>query len=397
MIENEEAGSPAEESQEGENQNANPKSASQVPRIPIGAGLDIDVVREQLENFGRVVIVKEAGIYVPDRSVSLLTRALRVPRVPRTSGPTHFTIPRHIDRCGTLLASTEQWDPINWRTRAARPSGSQALLLAKPILRHLPESGKFTWTQLEECLCGIGVNGVYEPLAMAIIPQGDSKSPRQELFSPAGGGKVRNRLVDTVASVFKRGSSEAAPVVTEETKARWNEKAAALPLTKPYIIVSPFGTPTEGVHDWAVERCAEVLRHALEWRGVESVIVCTSADKGKAERLRIISGSNVSHIVCDLATDEVHAAIANSKGCLATPGSILVASYQLGVPTVCIAGPASEESADSGAHLTIRAQGQEPKNIAQVIGVEEHGCLEGLDAGPVARALSKVLAVQAQQ
>jgi hypothetical protein len=382
------------------------KTPVPVPRIPVGNSIEIDLVREQLENHGRVIIVREKGIYVPDRSVSLLTRALRVPRVPRTNGPTHYSIPRHVDRCGSLLASTVDFDPINWRTRGAQCLGSQALLLAKPILRYLPESGQMDWENIEETLRSNGVNGVYEPLAMALIPAGESKTPRAELYSPIASEssqKGRSRLLDMATSVFKREradqgatTSKELPQVTEEAKTKLTEKLTTLGIQGPYIIVNPFGLSSEGVHDWAVERCAEVLRHAHEWRAVQALIVCRPEDQGKAERLRIISGSNVACIASDLNTEELNAAIAGARAVLSTPGSILVTAIQMGTGTVCISGPTTGALGTEGAvpHLVIRTTGNEPKLAAEVIGLTDHGCLEGLDAGPVARALSKVLVHQ---
>ena len=372
------------------------RSAS-VPRIPVMDGIEIDLIREQLENHGRVVITREKGIFVPDRTVSLLTRALRVPRVPRSNGPTHFSIPRHVDRSGLLLASTADWDPINWRTRGARPQGARAILLSKPALRYMPESGVISWAQIEETLRGNGVNGVYEPLAVAIMPQGDAKAIRPELYSiHATGGSRKKSLVDMATSVFKRGSTAAADsskeslTVSEAAKGRWAETLKSFKLNRPYIVVSPFGNPADGMHDWAVERCAEVLRHALEWRGVESIIVCTPENKGKAERLRIISGQNVAHIALGLEGEDLHAALAEARAVLATPGQLILAAQHLGTGTVCLAGPSTGAEGNLP-HLVIHATGPEAKQAAEALGVEEHGCLEGLDAGPVARALSKVV------
>lgn len=378
----------------GEEQGQQSRSASLVPRIPITSSLEIDLIREQLENHGRVVITKDKGVHVPDRSVSLMTRALRVPRVPRSSGPTHFTIPRHVDRSGAALECTTHWDPVNWRTRAAKPQGTQAILLAKPVLRHLPEKGQMDWEQIEECLAGTGCNGVYEPLAVAVVPSGQAHAPRPELYSmsESGSSGKRSRFVDTVASVFKREKGDKHATVSEDARNRWAERLSQLGLTKPYIIAAPFALPEEGVHDWALERCAEVLRHALEWRGVETIIPCASSERGKAERLRIIAGNNVSHIICDVPGDELAAAVAGARAVLATPGNAIHNALQLGTASVCIMGPqGSASSAGTEPHLLVRASGDESRKVSESFGTTEHGCLEGLEAGPVARALSKVL------
>jgi hypothetical protein len=300
-----------------------------------------------------------------------------------------------VDRSGNLLASTTNWDPINWRTRGASPQGARAILLAKPALRYLPENGVLNWTQIEESLCINGVNGVYEPLAVAIMPQGEARAIRTDLYSLNASTGRKKSLVDMATSVFKRGSAAANEgakenlAVSDEARARWSESLKKLNGGRPYVVVSPFGNPVDGMHDWAVERCAEVLRHAQEWRGVDAVIICTPESKGKAERLRIISGQNVAHIAFGLEGEDLNAALAGAKAVMATPGQMILTAQQLGTATVCLAGPGSFEG--TLPHLVVHAAGPEAKAAGEALGVEEHGCLEGLDAGPVARAVSKVL------
>ncbi len=389
-------------SDSSENEGKNPGQRPHItPRMVVQDTINIDWIREQLENHGRTLLLRSEGVFVPERSISLLVRALRVPRVPRSNGPTHFSIPRHVDRSGTLLPVTEQWDSVNWRTRATKPLNTHAILLARAALRILPEEGLLKWEDIETHLKSAGANGVYEPLSVAMVPQGDVNLPKLALAGQTAhkesGGKKGSRLLDMAASVFRGASKGAAtPLTSEEAKAQWLEKlqAAGLHAEAQYIVVSPFGRPEDGTHDWSVERCAEVLRHTLEWRKMQSIILCFGEDKGKAERLRIISGQNVATIFTDLSQDLVMAAIAGSKGVLAVPGQLIQLAHQLSTPSVCVAGSHGQFQPGTAPHLLVKPHLDSAEEIKCLFCKNgEHSCPDDLEAGPVARALSKVLTV----